>query len=170
MSGGITQMDLTGQKFGKLTVVERDINKGKHSVWRCECDCGRTHVVIATNLRQGSVTACRTCNPPAAGLIARRTLKLAECVCKYLANKKSANTIDLAALLNSEVRLHASNYTRNLLYQLQNLGYIKCLGRRVYTDCSGPGVLVWAVGDRHYAAITFQLIRENKVEPKSEVA
>ena len=47
--------DLTGQKFGRLTVVERDISKneinkkkGKQSraYWKCDCDCGTKDVIV----------------------------------------------------------------------------------------------------------------------------
>ena len=34
-------IDLTGQKFGKLTVLNRDINTQKTGTyWFCKCDCG----------------------------------------------------------------------------------------------------------------------------------
>lgn len=31
-------INLTGQKFGKLTVIERTKNRGKHTVWVCKGD------------------------------------------------------------------------------------------------------------------------------------
>lgn len=41
---GVKNMDnLTGQKFGKLTVIERDFEKtdaSKQAFWWCACDCG----------------------------------------------------------------------------------------------------------------------------------
>lgn len=34
-------IDLTGQRFGKLTVLERDYNYPKKGTyWKCQCDCG----------------------------------------------------------------------------------------------------------------------------------
>ena len=39
-------VDLTGQKFGKLTVIERHgIDKHGHATWRCKCECGSETVV-----------------------------------------------------------------------------------------------------------------------------
>ena len=32
--------DLTGLKYGMLTVTGRAPNKGKHTMWACVCDCG----------------------------------------------------------------------------------------------------------------------------------
>lgn len=32
-------IDLTGQKFGRLTVISRAENKGKRVAWNCLCEC-----------------------------------------------------------------------------------------------------------------------------------
>ena len=38
--------DLTGQKFGRLTVIKRaDNNKNGSTRWLCKCDCGNTIVI-----------------------------------------------------------------------------------------------------------------------------
>lgn len=52
-------MDLTGQRYGKLIVLERSGDKG--SFWKCKCDCGREKVVEARNLRSGSTRSCGHC-------------------------------------------------------------------------------------------------------------
>lgn len=44
-------MDLTGQRYGRLTVIERDYSK-KTTAWKCRCDCGNYVVVTSKNLRQ----------------------------------------------------------------------------------------------------------------------
>lgn len=49
--------DLTGAKFGRLTVVERAPFKGK-SKWRCSCECGGESVVYATHLLRGRTVSC----------------------------------------------------------------------------------------------------------------
>ena len=54
--------DLTGKKFGRLTVIERDFTqneKGRHGTfWLCKCDCGNTSVVLACHLKNGHVKSC----------------------------------------------------------------------------------------------------------------
>lgn len=51
--------DLTGQKFGKLTVIERAENDKQNRVrWLCQCECGNLHITQATSLKRG---ACRSC-------------------------------------------------------------------------------------------------------------
>ena len=43
--------DLTGQKFGRLTVVERaGSNARGRATWRCACDCGNSLVVVGSDL------------------------------------------------------------------------------------------------------------------------
>ena len=56
-------IDLTGQKFGHLTVIKRGTDyispKGAISVrWLCKCDCGNYHEVISKVLRDGSAQSC----------------------------------------------------------------------------------------------------------------
>jgi len=52
-------LDLTGKKFGKLTVVERSDKKSKRgAVWVCECDCGNTTTVVASDLTGGKTHSC----------------------------------------------------------------------------------------------------------------
>lgn len=55
--------DLTGQKFGKLTVVCRAEDyispKGKHHVkWHCICDCGKSTVISSLQLTSGKTRSC----------------------------------------------------------------------------------------------------------------
>lgn len=51
--------DLTGQRFGRLTVIERaGSNKQGRAMWLCRCDCGNTKIVIGHNLQSGSTRSC----------------------------------------------------------------------------------------------------------------
>lgn len=57
-------IDLTGQRFGRLTVKERagtyisPADLSKAATWLCECDCGNTTVVLGRNLRTGGTKSC----------------------------------------------------------------------------------------------------------------
>lgn len=52
-------VDLTGRRFGRLTVIERtDTNKHKKVLWLCVCDCGREKEVIAQCLTSGRTRSC----------------------------------------------------------------------------------------------------------------
>lgn len=50
--------DLTGQTFGRLTVVSRANKRGIKARWRCVCVCGNEKIVAAPNLKNGSVSSC----------------------------------------------------------------------------------------------------------------
>lgn len=56
-------IDLTGQKFGHLTVLYRGENKiysnGAIAVrWVCQCDCGKIIITSANALRKGKTMSC----------------------------------------------------------------------------------------------------------------
>ena len=54
-------IDLSGMRFGKLTVLERDkthYGRGDHTYWICKCDCGKTTRVRPDALKSGSVVSC----------------------------------------------------------------------------------------------------------------
>jgi len=51
--------DLTGRRFGRLLVIERDLSKAWSRVhWICQCDCGTLHVAGRANLENGDVQSC----------------------------------------------------------------------------------------------------------------
>lgn len=55
-------IDLTGQRFGRLTVVERVPNPTTVSRpkahWLCRCDCGNYAICSSDNLRSGNSKSC----------------------------------------------------------------------------------------------------------------
>lgn len=52
------KLDLTGQRYGKLTVLCPAENVGERTAWRCRCDCGRETVVTTCRLRSGHTSSC----------------------------------------------------------------------------------------------------------------
>lgn len=54
-----TVTDLTGQRFGNLTVVSFAGQTPRWmSMWLCKCDCGREATVQSGNLKNGHSTTC----------------------------------------------------------------------------------------------------------------
>lgn len=53
-------VDLTGKKFGLLTVLKRSDKKGDHIKWVCQCSCENATIVevIGTNLTRGITKSC----------------------------------------------------------------------------------------------------------------
>lgn len=77
--------DLTGQKFGKLTVIKRaPNNKNNRAQWYCNCDCGKENIIVLSNsLLSGRTLSCGC-------LQKERTSKAAK------ENNKKYNTYDLS--------------------------------------------------------------------------
>lgn len=57
---GKNKIDVTGQHFGRLTVLEDDgtrTNAGK-VLWKCQCECGNITYVTSAELRSGHTKSC----------------------------------------------------------------------------------------------------------------
>ena len=52
------RLDLTGQRFGKLTVLRSAEDINGRTAWVCRCDCGQETVVMTNNLRSGRSRSC----------------------------------------------------------------------------------------------------------------
>lgn len=57
--------DLTGQRFGRLTVIERDFNyqiehniTSKETYWKCLCDCGEQKSIARSSLTSNRTKSC----------------------------------------------------------------------------------------------------------------
>lgn len=55
-------IDLTGKRFGRLTVLEKapsTVKNGRYETWfNCKCDCGNIVTVRGRHLRYGHVNSC----------------------------------------------------------------------------------------------------------------
>ena len=58
------KLDLTGQRYGKLTVLGPAENINGRTAWRCRCDCGQETVVRTLHLRSGHTKSCGCQNGP----------------------------------------------------------------------------------------------------------
>jgi hypothetical protein len=50
--------DLTGQRFGRLTVISQGENQQHHLTWICKCDCGKQVIALGCNLLGGKTKSC----------------------------------------------------------------------------------------------------------------
>lgn len=75
--------DLTGQRFGRLIVVERDTSRNG-VYWLCRCDCGKTVSVRAYNLTSSSTKSCG-------------------CLNNELIHRKQRNAVDLTGQMHGDL-------------------------------------------------------------------
>lgn len=52
------KIDITGNKYGRLTVIKENGKQGKNIMWLCKCDCGKEINAIAYNLKNGHTRSC----------------------------------------------------------------------------------------------------------------
>lgn len=51
-------IDLTGSRFGLLTVIREANDNSSRKAWQCMCDCGKTLVVSGGNIRRQQSCGC----------------------------------------------------------------------------------------------------------------
>lgn len=51
-------INLTGMKYGRLSVKEIDYRENYRTYWKCLCECGKTCIVEGGNLRSGRQKSC----------------------------------------------------------------------------------------------------------------
>ena len=58
--GCLHNTDLTGQQFGRLTVIRKTGEKSKKNsyIWECLCECGNTVYIPTQNLKSGETQSC----------------------------------------------------------------------------------------------------------------
>lgn len=66
-------IDLTGQRFGRLTVVGRAENdQHGRARWNCKCDCGTPKIVAGCQLRGGYAQSCGCLQKERASLTSKK--------------------------------------------------------------------------------------------------
>lgn len=91
-------IDLTGQKFGRLTVLERAENIGNRVAWRCRCDCGNGTVVSGNSLKSGNTQSCG-------------------CLCRELNSKRLFQDLTGQTFGRLTVIEHAENHGKQTMWR-----------------------------------------------------
>lgn len=50
--------NLTGEKFGRLTVIGLHPTETRKTYWACQCECGNVKVVRSDSLQSGAIRSC----------------------------------------------------------------------------------------------------------------
>ena len=104
-------IDLTGQKFGKLTVIKKEKSSADgDSKWLCECECGNSIIMRGASLRKTAVI------PKSCGCLQKEFMRK-----RNKANKKR-NTYDL----NGDYGIgYSSNDNEPFYFDLEDYDKIK---------------------------------------------
>ncbi len=86
-------IDITGEVFGRLTVIERcGTSKHGHTIWLCQCTCGNLTEVIKPDLKQGKTNSCGCLQKELTSLDRERSIKGAATRKVQLTKHGDANT------------------------------------------------------------------------------
>ena len=72
------QLNLIGKKFGKLTVIDKDVQlskEKKRTYWICQCDCGNLKTIRGSSLNHGEVKSCGCLQKQAAAITGKNNTK-----------------------------------------------------------------------------------------------
>ena len=120
-------VDLTGQKFGRWTVLERVANdKYGNAMWLCECSCDNktTSVVSGHSLRLGLSRSCGCA----------RAESCSKVITKYnKETKKKYNTYDLSG----EYGIGYTSNGEEFYFDLEDYQKIKVATMRLGRFCGG---------------------------------
>jgi hypothetical protein len=119
--------DLTGQKFGKLTVLRRDFSYSR-PYWECQCECGNFKTVRGDSLTRGITKSCG-CTTGAADILNKRFGKL---VVIERAGRGDKNSRWLCKCDCGNIV--EKTYSNLIKSQYPNCG---CVPNRPYEDLSG---------------------------------
>lgn len=50
--------NIVGNRYGKLVVLYRGINRDRRATWVCQCDCGKTKEIRSAGLKSGQILSC----------------------------------------------------------------------------------------------------------------
>lgn len=141
-------IDITGQRFNRLIVINRDNEKQK---WKCKCDCGNYCFVSGTALRKNQTKSCGCLN-------LEKTIERNH-------NKKIYNIYDLSGEYGigydskgNEFYFDISDYDliRDYTWRVNNKGYVVAIignkeikMHRLITNCNNDVFIDHIHGNRN---------------------
>ena len=126
------KIDLTGQRFGRLTaIIPTEKRRGRCVIWLCRCDCGNLTEVSLDDLRREHTKSCG-------------------CLHREISQKRSGNLS----------HLYKHGRTRTRLYRIWNHMKDRCLNPNhiKYHRYGGRGINVWPEWKGNFVAFKFWAI------------
>lgn len=93
--------DITGNRYGKLVVIHKDISDKKGVRWFCKCDCGNYKTVASRHLIGGNTQSCG-CNKIESALKRRKKDGVVSLDHLYMSYKRRAETKGYGFSLSKE--------------------------------------------------------------------
>lgn len=137
--------DLTGQRFGRLTVIKRVKNyRNAHASWECQCECGNKTAVLSSNLGASQTTSC--------GCLAREITSLRGRANKLPKGEASFNSLFRGYKRSAEKRGHKWNLTKEKFKELTKQNCYYCgrppFNKRIHNKITTNGAYIYNGVDR----------------------
>lgn len=159
--------DLTGRRFGKLTVISQaepyiSPSGTTRYVWNCVCDCGNKCVVRGDYLRKGQKLHCRECPPiPKTGLYEKICRN-----CEYSKRSGKGEWLCTKGLDTSKAKEKCEGFWCGRVDKLTGVKHreTKCFvcGKPVYSN--GNDIAIYCEEHKDYAKLDDKLLREAPIE------
>lgn len=144
--------DLTGRKFGRLTIIERDRSCINRTKWLCHCDCGNKRSIRSEVLLSGSTQSCSCLQKEISSKLHRKAPGVATWNYRYYEYEKNAKQRNLKFELN--------------LYQFKEI----CLNNCYYCGAAPSSLnYVRSRKDLHLDAIENSTIATNGIDRLNNV-
>lgn len=108
-------VDLSGNKYGLLTVIKRVGTRNGKAEWLCQCDCGNLHTTISHSLTHG---LCQSCG----------------CINRNMGYHRSNNRYDL----NGDYGIGITAKNETFYFDLDDYDIIKNIG----WSCNNQGYII----------------------------
>ena len=120
-------IDIKGNKYGRLVVIERDAGNSSPVKWLCRCECGKEKIVRGSDLKNGHTQSCG-------------------CFHKEIVT----NTLSTTCNINTHGR------SRTRIYNIWNSMRARCYDKnnKAFKHYGGRGIAV--CDDWKYSFITFE--------------
>lgn len=101
-------VNLIGQTFGRLTVVEKGGKDSKHNrLWICKCECGNIIAIRGMSLRSGCTISCGCI----AQSVSRQNIKAAQDACRTHGGSGTPTYNSWIAMMNRCYKSHNAKYS-----------------------------------------------------------
>lgn len=126
--------DLTGQKIGKLTILERSDRYGSRGkrqaqLWKCQCDCGAITYKATDTLTNPDISMCQECAAEYAITQARACLGFEAGTQISKIKNRPDDSDNLSGVRGVHLDCRTGKYRARLKFQgrIYNLGSYTCL-------------------------------------------
>lgn len=159
-------LDLTGQKFNKLTAIRRAPSKSGKTYWLCKCECGVEKEIQTSHLVSGTILSCGCLKGK--NVFQRVEGEITEicpiCNCKFITNIQNRKYCYSCMPENKQGRAPITWKKRAVKHQLvlykggkcEKCGYDKCEGALQFHHLD-PSKKEFALSDINFNTSSFNM-------------